>query len=524
MYSLGSTTSTRGGQQHSLELAEFQVVILAGPGASLQPLTTGTPKALLPLAGKPMLHYALQWVEASGIKDILVVAAQSGADLVNAYVRTLDAARRPEVAAVDDKLGSAEALRRVRDKLRSHVVVMSVDSVPTDPLAVLLDQFRIHDAAAIGLYFASDAPDHLVGLAPLDTATTAASAGITTTTAKSAVQRLVQSTPLAALAKSSAGLPVRMDLMRAFPSVRMQKLLDGHVYVLRRWVLDVLLQDATAADDKVAAAVSLQRDALALLTKAQYAVSARALFAEPESDGSSKGDGLDVAADDAAASTLAEDHDMALVGLAPPKTRRQTPLVLAYVSSRAGSGDAGADGAVASAGGATGASTPAALLGSTDALSGAVASLSLHHHAGAPLYQQLAQLGYSGLRAQSAASYAEVNRGLARVVPDRIASTANISARSQVGPDSTVGDSTTMGDRCSVKKSVVGAHCTIGRGVKLVNCVIMDHAVVEDNAKLEGTIVCAHGKVGEKCDLRDSVVAARVAVPRETVARNERYV
>ena len=44
----------------------FQAVILCGPGTGLYPFTEDLPKALLPIANKPMLHYPLEWAEKAG--------------------------------------------------------------------------------------------------------------------------------------------------------------------------------------------------------------------------------------------------------------------------------------------------------------------------------------------------------------------------------------------------------------------------------------------------------------------------
>ncbi|KAJ3476856.1 hypothetical protein NLI96_g10873 [Meripilus lineatus] len=58
---------------------EFMAVLIAGFGNELSPLTSKgsegpSPKALLPVANKPMLDYPLAWLESSGIRgkpDIL---------------------------------------------------------------------------------------------------------------------------------------------------------------------------------------------------------------------------------------------------------------------------------------------------------------------------------------------------------------------------------------------------------------------------------------------------------------------
>jgi translation initiation factor eIF-2B subunit gamma len=122
---------------------------------------------------------------------------------------------------------------------------------------------------------------------------------------------------------------------------------------------------------------------------------------------------------------------------------------------------------------------------------------------------------FSGNRANSTTSYFEVNRTLSKFMPEKIASSVEISPRCQIGPESVVGEGSHIGERVSVKKSVIGAYCVIGRGVKLVNSVIMDHAVIEDDVKLESTIVCSHAKVSEKAQLKDCIVAAKCFIPKE---------
>ena len=48
----------------------FQAVILCGAGQGLYPFTQAedVPKALLPLANRPMIYYALDWCEKAGVQ------------------------------------------------------------------------------------------------------------------------------------------------------------------------------------------------------------------------------------------------------------------------------------------------------------------------------------------------------------------------------------------------------------------------------------------------------------------------
>lgn len=61
----------------------FQVVVLAGGlSKKLYPLVSkDVPKALLPVGNKPVLSYVLELLEASNLKDIIVVVSGEDAAL-----------------------------------------------------------------------------------------------------------------------------------------------------------------------------------------------------------------------------------------------------------------------------------------------------------------------------------------------------------------------------------------------------------------------------------------------------------
>lgn len=66
-----------------LPAMNFQVVVLAGGlSKKLYPLVSkDVPKALLPLGNKPVLSYVLELLEASNLKDIILIAAGEDAAL-----------------------------------------------------------------------------------------------------------------------------------------------------------------------------------------------------------------------------------------------------------------------------------------------------------------------------------------------------------------------------------------------------------------------------------------------------------
>lgn len=48
------------------------MILAAGLGTRLRPLTKNLPKQMLPLAGKPLLEYTIEWLGRHGIKDIVI--------------------------------------------------------------------------------------------------------------------------------------------------------------------------------------------------------------------------------------------------------------------------------------------------------------------------------------------------------------------------------------------------------------------------------------------------------------------
>ncbi|HJJ74425.1 MAG TPA: NTP transferase domain-containing protein, partial [Methanocorpusculum sp.] len=49
------------------------VILAAGEGSRMRPLTTSRPKVMLPLAGKPSLEHLIRNVKEAGISDIIIV-------------------------------------------------------------------------------------------------------------------------------------------------------------------------------------------------------------------------------------------------------------------------------------------------------------------------------------------------------------------------------------------------------------------------------------------------------------------
>jgi len=129
-------------------------------------------------------------------------------------------------------------------------------------------------------------------------------------------------------------------------------------------------------------------------------------------------------------------------------------------------------------------------------------------------------------RANTIANYNEMNRLTSKQGLNirRVAETADVTQKSQIGNDSIVGEYTKIAEKSSVKRSIIGAHCVIGKNVKIANSIIMDHVVLEDSVKLDGCIVCNNAKVLEGSSLTKCEVAGGYIVERKTEENGQKLV
>lgn len=108
--------------------------------------------------------------------------------------------------------------------------------------------------------------------------------------------------------------------------------------------------------------------------------------------------------------------------------------------------------------------------------------------------------------------------------PNKIAPSSTIAPRTTVTKnDCLIGDNVAVAEKCVIKESVLGARCVIGEGARLTKCLIMDGAVVQEKCQLHGTIVGKKAVVGKKSTLQNCQVQDGNAVPEGTDAKNENF-
>jgi N-acetylmuramate 1-kinase len=126
------------------------MILAAGFGTRMLPLTRCLPKALLPLAGRPLLEWNLRYLAGQGVTDV-TVNAHHLAHLLEAWVAARDV-REPRVRLVTEEtiLGTAGGIANAAAGLDTDpVVVMNVDLLYRPDLARAIEH---HDS---GKYLAT---------------------------------------------------------------------------------------------------------------------------------------------------------------------------------------------------------------------------------------------------------------------------------------------------------------------------------------------------------------------------------
>ena len=140
------------------------VVLAAGYATRLYPLTLNRPKALLPVAGKPMLEHLLERLEGvPGLDEVQVVTNSkfaaafrewAGAYGGRAAVRILDDGTSDE----ETKLGAIGDLDLVirTEEIDDDVLVLAGDNLFSENLAPFVEFGQAKGAPALGVYDVGD--------------------------------------------------------------------------------------------------------------------------------------------------------------------------------------------------------------------------------------------------------------------------------------------------------------------------------------------------------------------------------
>jgi phosphoheptose isomerase/UTP-glucose-1-phosphate uridylyltransferase len=151
------------------------IILAAGGGTRMLPLTLHTPKPLLPVAGKPVLTHIIEWLRGHGVRDLAINLHHHADAIVATYEDGSELGVRITYSREETLLGTSGAVRKLADFAGDQPLIVAYGDVLADfDLGALMEFHRRaresdpQTAATLCLYHVSNPTE--VGLVDLDAA------------------------------------------------------------------------------------------------------------------------------------------------------------------------------------------------------------------------------------------------------------------------------------------------------------------------------------------------------------------
>jgi len=129
----------------------YALIIAGGEGERLRPLTLERPKAMIPVAGRPIVEHQLEWLRAGGVSAAVILCGYK-ADVLKEHVG--DGSRfgiDVSYSLEQEPLGRAGALKQGYAMIppgQRHVVACNGDILTNQPLSEIIEFHERKRAAA----------------------------------------------------------------------------------------------------------------------------------------------------------------------------------------------------------------------------------------------------------------------------------------------------------------------------------------------------------------------------------------
>jgi phosphoheptose isomerase/dTDP-glucose pyrophosphorylase len=108
------------------------MILAAGEGTRLLPLTLDKPKPMLPINGRPLLHYTLEWLRAAGIQDVAINVHHQPEAIVEHFGDGSQWGVKLLYSPEDQLWGTAGAVRRLNGFIDNRSLVVVYGDVLTN--------------------------------------------------------------------------------------------------------------------------------------------------------------------------------------------------------------------------------------------------------------------------------------------------------------------------------------------------------------------------------------------------------
>lgn len=105
------------------------VILAAGEGKRLRPLTVSEPKVMIPVANRPILEYVVEALVQNDLHDIVMVVGYRKERIMSHFEDGNKFGARIEYVVQDKQLGNGHALSCARDRVDDDFLVLAGDNV-----------------------------------------------------------------------------------------------------------------------------------------------------------------------------------------------------------------------------------------------------------------------------------------------------------------------------------------------------------------------------------------------------------
>ncbi|NYT02376.1 MAG: NTP transferase domain-containing protein, partial [Methanosarcinales archaeon] len=106
------------------------IVLAAGEGSRMRPLTAGRPKVMLPVAGVPLLEEIVLRARDAGVFRFVFVVGYGQEHVRRHFIDGTALGVRIEYAVQEEQLGTGHALQSAEPLAEKHFLVLNGDILP----------------------------------------------------------------------------------------------------------------------------------------------------------------------------------------------------------------------------------------------------------------------------------------------------------------------------------------------------------------------------------------------------------
>ena len=126
------------------------VLLTAGEGTRMRPLTLTRPKTMLQVGGKPILQYNLEALRDAGIKDIIMVVGYKKEAIEDYFGNGSSFGVNINYIIQEKRLGTAHAINSVHEMIDDEFIVLNGDIIVDPELIVdLIAKYKSEEASSI---------------------------------------------------------------------------------------------------------------------------------------------------------------------------------------------------------------------------------------------------------------------------------------------------------------------------------------------------------------------------------------